>query len=204
MNTILFDMGGVLASDVWEALLLTPGEGLVDRLKLDRDEARRAGYALWEYYSTRRASEKEYWLDLEKALSVNIPYTVVEELESRLLKANPKARESVLKAKDLGLRTGIISNNTSFWFPKQAKLADIEDLIDPEIKFLSFCFGVQKNTPKKGLFNIAAKVVDPGQTYIVDNNVDNIRTAKELGFHGIHYSMHNKDRSLESVVISLG
>jgi FMN phosphatase YigB (HAD superfamily) len=203
MNTILFDMGGVLICDTWEAFLLTPHTGLADQLQLDRNTTSRVGHTLWEHYSTRQTREEDYWSDLGKALSINIPLSIVDYLESELLEANPKARESILEAKEAGFRIGIISNNTSFWFSKQVKLANIKDLIDPDLMFLSHNYGVQKKTPNRGLFHIAANIVDSNQTYVVDDNQNNIRIAQGLGFHGIHYDMHDKHRSLEFVVNSL-
>lgn len=42
IKCILFDIGGVLTSDIWETLLLTPVSGLADRLGLNRQIVQQA------------------------------------------------------------------------------------------------------------------------------------------------------------------
>jgi FMN phosphatase YigB (HAD superfamily) len=183
MDTILFDIGNVLTTDPWESLLLTPGIGIADRLGIPREAAEAAGRTVWPRFSTDpQAREAEYWAAVEAELGVRIPLELVTYAEPDLLVANPAAVPVLRSLAGAGVRIGIISNNTAFWYPKQAALLDLSTLVDPDLVFVSHLSGVDK---VDGLFDVAAAAVEPASTVIVDDRDSNIPRARSAGFGAV-------------------
>ncbi|MBQ0851364.1 hypothetical protein J8N05_24675 [Streptomyces sp. BH-SS-21] len=186
---ILFDLGNVLFSDPWESLLLSPGAGLGDRLGLDRSAVLEAGRHCWSAFSVREADEAEYWSELSRQLGCDIPAQLVKELDEELLVVNPAAGTLLAAASADGARpVGIASNNTSFWYAKQAERLRLDRWIDPGLVFLSSGLGVSKSTPGRGLLEIAAEHVRPSATLFVEDRGANLARARALGFRTVEYA----------------
>jgi FMN phosphatase YigB (HAD superfamily) len=195
VQTVLFDLGGVLACDPWQSLLLTPGRGLADRLGLKRAEVERVGEALWSSFSIRTSREEVYWAELAELLRIDLPSPFIAELEDELLYANPVAPELLGQIRERGILIGVISDNTSFWFPKQAALVTLDHFVERDRVFVSYKLGMRKrDTP--GLFEIAAQQVDKRTTLVVDDRTSNIDHAGLCGFRTLRYSMQDPDTSI--------
>jgi len=87
-------------------------------------------------------------------------------------------------------KTGIINNGTSVIFDrwvKKFKLADHFDVLLNSAKL-----GVKK--PDRKIFEIMCYRlnVEPIESVYIDDNISNVKVAKELGFTGIHYQDQNK------------
>src|SRR2546429_2844412 len=69
VKAVIFDIGGVLARDVWEHLLLDEDNGVAAEYSLDRDEVERVGRLLWEAFAylpetlqaNHQVRERQYW-----------------------------------------------------------------------------------------------------------------------------------------------
>lgn len=193
-SVILFDLGNVLFCDPWESLLLTPGAGLADRWGLDPAAVGEAGRRLWPAFSARESEEPEYWHALSRELGRTITPELVEELEQELLVANPAAGELLAAASADGARpVGIASNNTSFWYAKQARRLDLDRWVDPGLVFLSCRLGVSKNSPGRGLLEVAAEHTRPRSTLIVEDRAANLARARTLGFRTFAYTFAGPD-----------
>ncbi|WP_416973152.1 HAD family hydrolase [Streptomyces sp. 4F14] len=186
MSTVLFDLGDVLFCDPWETLLLTERTGLADRLGLDRTQVAEAGRKLWHRFSLSETSEQDYWKALSRRLGQPVSPFLIRELEERLLTANPAA-EALLSAAATH-RIGIVSNNTTFWYAKQAGRLRLDKWIDPALVFLSCREGVSKGTPGQGLFERAAQHLDPAATLVVEDRPRNLSRARAAGFRTLAYS----------------
>lgn len=188
-SVILFDLGNVLFCDPWETLLLTPGAGLADRWGLAPSPVREAGRRLWREFSVRESTEAEYWEALSRELGRTVPPELVQELEEELLVANPAAGELLAAASADGARpVGIASNNTSFWYVKQAQRLDLARWVDPELVFLSCRLGLTKSSPGRGLLDVAAEHTPPRSTLIVEDRAANLDRARALGFRTFAYA----------------
>jgi FMN phosphatase YigB (HAD superfamily) len=203
-DTVLFDLGGVLTSDPWESLLLTPGEGIADRLGISRGDAKRVGEEMWEKYSLRPASEHEYWSELSSRLGVDVPPDLPSRLEPSLLVANPAANEVIDEILARGLSVGLVSETTSFWYPKQERLLNLERVVDSALLFLSFRQGTRKDVDEGGLFEIAARHVVPERSLVVDDRAENLGRARRHGFEAWEYSMNGRSRSFHTFLDLLG
>ncbi|MET9559458.1 hypothetical protein [Streptomyces tauricus] len=192
-SVILFDLGNVLFSDPWETLLLTPGTGLGDRLGLDRSAVLESGRRCWRMFSVSEAEEADYWHELSRQLGCDIPPQLVKEVEEELLVANPAAGALLAAASADGARpVGIASNNTSFWYAKQADQLDLDRWIDPGLVFLSCGLGVSKSTAGRGLLEIAAEHVAPSATLFVEDRAANLARARALSFRTIMYAFKSE------------
>ena len=178
---VLLDIGGVLADDVWERLLLDPSSGLAARRGLDVDRVRAAGQALWQRLSRGPGVELEWWAGLEEQLGVSVPGAERDEL-LRTVRGNPDARPAVEELVASGRPVGLVSNNTAFWAPWQLALAGVESCVDPALTFLSCELGVTKGD-EPGLLERAAE--HAAGWLLVDDRPDNLARARGLGLVGV-------------------
>lgn len=187
VEVVLLDVGNCLASDYWETVLLTPDVGLADRLGVDPAAACEAGRTLWERHCRRVSEEVTYWQELESALGVEIPDGVPEELDPLVL-ANPQAELLLSTMAEAGLRLGVCSNNTAFWFPKQAAKVGLHRYTDAALQFLSHLTGRTKGDDPS-LLDLVADDLDPATVLLVDDRPGNLDAAEQRGFHTVRYAM---------------
>ena len=198
IDTVLFDIGGVLFPDTLQSMFYTPKVGLVDRLGLDWKEVfPKMVDAYLEFSHTRDAREEEYWESVSKRLGVTIPLKLVHEVGREVLKPNPQAADAFSMLKQRELRIGIISNNTDFWYRDAAKALNLESAVEPELVFLSHQYGVSKPA---GLFERVLEHVEPKTTLFIDDRADNIYVASYLGFRATEYSMNEDTTDLITVL----
>ncbi|WP_066375155.1 hypothetical protein [Herbidospora mongoliensis] len=201
-DTVLFDVGGVLTVDPWQALWLTPGDGIADRLGLDHDQVDRVGEDLWPQYSLRAREEADYWRDFGAALGRDIPADVVTAAEGSTLRTDPAASRVVSLLVSRQISVGFISDNTSFWFPKQMSLLGEVVRTWPTHRYLSYLLGVSKQSTGTGLYEIAARSLDPSRTLVVDDRAHNIDRAASAGFQTRFYTLGGDSRLLDAIAES--
>ena len=201
-HTILFDIGNVLGPDVWEVVLTDVEQGLVTRFELDEEAAVRAGEKAWKRYAEAdMGTEGDFWADVSTELGVPIPMDVVEEVRDALFFINPESRDVLEYVKARGVRIGVISNNTAFWFPRQDAEIHISSYADKELIFLSHEHGRSKSG---GLFDVAIEklqtlAIDPGGVLVIDDRAGNVARAKDAGFQALHYSHRDGGSLLEAI-----
>jgi FMN phosphatase YigB (HAD superfamily) len=193
LRGVLFDLGGVLTPDPWQTILLTAGRGLVDSLGLDRSLVEQAGDALWPKYSRAPHSEDEYWTEFAAAIGTDIPRQAVEEIKDALIVGNPTFRSALADLETAGVRWGVISDNTQFWYAGQLRRLGIQGRVTEDLEFLSFRHGLSKTGTEPSLFDLAAAVLDPSLTLVVDDREKNIDAATATGFVAEHYAMRDDE-----------
>jgi beta-phosphoglucomutase-like phosphatase (HAD superfamily) len=188
VKTVLLDIGGVLAADSWEWLILTPTRGLADRFGLPRDVAEQVGKRLWRKYSLIPSTADQYWSEFAAAVSIAVPPPLtISELEDELITASPTAFSLLSYLADRDLRIGVISDNTSFWYARQTAMLDLDSYVLPEVVYLSF----EQRRNKKAdvsLFEIAARGLDAGRTLVVDDRRHNVERAQSFGFQAVQFA----------------
>jgi len=180
LTTVLLDLGGVLTPDPWQALLLAPGRGLVDRLGLDRAAVVAAADELWQYHARHRTTEEDWWAGLAARAGRPIPPAAVDRAERELLGLLPGARDALDALAGAGVPWGLVTNTTDFWYARQRALLGLAPG-EPAWAFVSSVEGCEKGD-RPGLFERAARVVDPAATLVVDDRPDNLARAAEVGF----------------------
>jgi FMN phosphatase YigB (HAD superfamily) len=200
IGAVLFDVGGVLTVDPWQALVLTPRHGLADQLGLDRARVAEVAERLWERYVVRpEATEFDYWHEFGEGLGTPIPGVLVRSVEQELLHANPEASALLATLAARGIRIGAVSNNTAFWYERQARMVGLDRIADANLLFLSFQLSVTKEDVP-GLFEIAAEAIPPASALVVDDREENVARALGLGFRAVRYPPNWK-HSLSAAVM---
>lgn len=183
-DVMLLDVGGVLTPDPWQTLLLTPGDGIADRLGADRTEFEEAATRLWPEFSLEERSEVDWWLELSRAVEIEITADLVKEVEDRLLQPIAGAAELISEARRI-CDVGVVSDNTWFWYRKQSDLLGLDRLTMQPLRFLSFERGVSKETFPVGLFEVASESLTGRQVVVVDDRDVNCQRAEAAGLIAI-------------------
>lgn len=199
-DTVLLDVGGVLVSDPWESILLTPQRGLVDRLGLDRRAVEQIGKEVWEKYCLRPTNEDDYWTEVFGALEVDLAPETVGQLEEELIVANTRGDAILAAIREAGITIGVVSEASSFWYPKQFALAHLEGYVDHSREFVSYRLGVGKRASGRGLYEIASERVEPDRTLVVDDRSPNLERAASVGFEGFEYSLASEPSVLQELM----
>jgi FMN phosphatase YigB (HAD superfamily) len=189
ITTVLFDIGGVLYTDPWETLLLSPHGGIAKLFHLDPKLMEEVGQQLWWEFSLSESRESDYWRQLARRFGISLPDDFTDRLQGELLCVNPAANQILSAVVAKGLSVGIISDNTSFWYERQNDALELSRFVSPELQYLSFRVGLSKLSADKDLFDFAAQFVVPHSTLVVDDRSENLMKARSKGFEILPYQV---------------
>lgn len=206
IKAVIFDIGGVLAYDVWEHLLCDPpGKNPVSvasKFRLRSNKVWNVGQLLWKDYECRSTSnpadrdryEAEYWGKFKEHFkkSAMLQATSTAELIGmtdpfiRPIKGMAEGESPLLEKlrklqSDGEIVLAICSNNNAFWFPRQAARLNLQRFFDPDYLFLSHEAGWTK---PKLLGMVVEKLQSDGitgdQCIFVDDRPKNVQDAVNL------------------------
>lgn len=195
---VIFDVGGVLAHDVWEHLLLSVPNGIASKYKLSSEAVKKAGKKLWEDFDKRKvvppddwmSFEKEYWRKFKSEFPQLPTSVTVDSLITMssdfILPVNAEEMDPVLaRLRDQGVSLAICSNNNEFWYQRQRDKLQLDRFFPSANVTLSCHEGVTKADVK--LFYIAATKLglQAEDCVFIDDRVDNIDRAVACGMTGI-------------------
>jgi HAD superfamily hydrolase (TIGR01509 family) len=203
---VIFDIGGVLAHDVWEHLLCDPpGDPLSVSAKYDIpvDKIRDVGQKLWAKFDRRKgdpdALEKEYWAEFLQQFKGHqqLSHVKVSDLcamtKDFVRPVNEKEMNDLLEwLTDRDIHLGICSNNNEFWFRRQAERLNLYRFFSPNKIALSCWEGINKGDLR--MFHIAADKlgVHPSNCVFVDDRMSNVERAITCGMTGILFPTGDK------------
>ena len=201
IKAIIFDVGGVLAYDVWEHLFFEP-DGVVALYKLNADVANKTGTKLWNEFAHQNTDinngwqklESDYWQRFIEQLHLETPTEKFIQLTDKFIKpvtGMSKLLES-LRAKKIDL--AICSNNTEFWFERQRRKLEFDKFFETDKTILSSRVGVSKNSVDFEMFQavINALNVDKQDCLFIDDKEENILRALRYGIAGILFPSHSE------------
>jgi len=193
---VIFDVGGVLAQDIWEHMF----DNLALRYRLDSRELRKAGRLLWETFAyvpetpanTGRDMERRYWelfllifkqqlrgkrLSVDSLIALTDRYVVPIKGMVPLL--------ACLRAR--GTRLVICSNNNEIWWARQARKLRLTRYFADSRLILSSRIGAPKDSPRLEMFRaaVAAAGVPASSCLFVDDRAPNIKRAKRYGIDAV-------------------
>ena len=183
IKAILFDLGGVLVSDVFTIL--------------DVQMAKEAGVSPKDIYSIRRNHWTEY--ELGKISGVEFMGRILRALDLRLdpaemltktfslIKADKKIVDLVAKIKACGkFKLGVLSNNSKEWSQYSKDVLGLGKYFDSWV--VSCDLGIKKN--QKEIYIAAAKSLRlaPEECLFIDNKESNVEGAKLVGMKALHFS----------------
>jgi HAD superfamily hydrolase (TIGR01509 family) len=216
----IFDIGGVLAHDVWENLLLSVPHGIASKYNLSCGEVEKIGKDLWKKFATRKANspqdrekyEREYW-EAFKTSTPRLPDSIsVESLismsEDFVQHVNEKEMTPILKRlRNKGVGLAICSNNNEFWFSRQMTKLELNKFFDDDKVVLSCREGVEKSDKTLKMFYVAARKLGLAATdcLFIDDRMENINRALDCGMTGIWFPSGSSDgaRYLNTVLQKL-
>jgi len=197
MTAVIFDVGGVLARDIWEYLF----DDLALAHGLDRETLHEAGRLLWETFAyvpetpanTWRDMERRYWalfllmfpqlgrrnVSVESLIALTDRYVVPIEGMRPILEALHARRTPLV----------ICSNNNEIWWPRQAEKLELARFFPESKLVLSSRIGAPKNSPRLEMFQaaVAAAGVSPGECFFVDDRQENVERARSCGIEAVQF-----------------
>jgi len=201
IRAVIFDIGGVLAYDVWEHLLLDTERGVASICDLDVKQVRTVGQDLWNKFAYRATTGEEDWQDLEKEYwntfirTFNLSSSVNDfiKLTDKFILPIDGMTQLLEQLQLAGIDLAICSNNTEFWFKRQMDKLGLRRFFSPSRIVLSSRIGVPKSSPRYEMFQavVDALQVDKDVCIFVDDREENILRAFQFGLAGIIFPSHS-------------
>ena len=207
MKAVIFDVGGVLAQDVWEHLLLdqsAPGQpvGIASLHGLQGDLVERVGKLLWEAFAYAPETNRNDWRQLEKRYwktfieffwgktppdGASVDSFIA--MTGKFIRPIPGMDDVLKRLQSQGYGLALCSNNNEFWFRRQMAELRLHRFFSPDKTILSCRIGVAKSSRGFEMFHAAADSlsVPPSQCAFVDDRQGNVDRAKELGMQGLFF-----------------
>jgi len=201
---VIFDIGGVLARDVWEHLLLDEPGGIASKYSLDKNQVERVGKLLWGAFAYRpetqyndwRTLERQYWRQfIEFFWGKQPPSNVsidnfIRMTDDFINLVDTEMIPLLEKLQSKGIDLAICSNNNEFWFRRQMDKLSLHRFFSPSKIILSCRIGVSKSSSRFEMFHavVDALGVAKSQCAFVDDREGNVEQAKRCGIVGVHFT----------------
>ena len=202
IKAIIFDIGGVLAYDVWEHLFLDSESGLVKVYQLNQERVRLVGQELWNKFAYNisldendwRELEKKYWDQFIDRIPIKTSLNDFIQLTNRFIRPVEGMIPLLEFLQSQGFDLAICSNNTDFWLRRQMEQLDLDRFFTPNKIVISTRIGVPKSSPEFEMFDavIHALGKDKTQCILVDDRAENIEQAVKYGLAAILFPSHSK------------
>jgi FMN phosphatase YigB (HAD superfamily) len=200
IKAVIFDIGGVLAYDVWEHLFLDKEHGIATRFNLDADQVRKVGKELWERFSCQAAIgeqdwsklEEEYWNCFIERFHLSIPMSSFIQMTDKFIKPVQEMPQLLEKLRLTEVDLAICSNNTEFWFKRQLDKLGLYKFFPPDKIILSSRIGIQKSSQGFEMFHaiMNALKLDKAHCIFIDDRQENIQQSLTYGLTGIIFPSH--------------
>lgn len=184
INTIIFDIGNVLAAFDWAASLkkfnfsAEEYEAIADALyrSSDWNEMDRGVLTIGEMTARFCRKAPQYAEDIKKVLA-NYSETIWQY---------PYAKQMIRELKERGYRVYYLSNYGEYGYEQTRDQLDFTDLMDGGI----FSYEVKLIKPDKWIY---LELMDrygivPEEAVFFDDNAKNVEAACALGIHGIQFT----------------
>ena len=200
INTIVFDIGGVLAYDVWEHLLLDEQHGVAAKYNLDREQVLQTAKELWRKFEHRNAHndeecsayEREYWALFVERFKIKATIDELITYTDPFIRPIEGMNDLLVELKTQGLTLLICSNNNEFWFRRQAAKCGFHRYFDSDKIILSNRVGASKWSANFEMFHAVVKAagVSKEQCLLVDDRAENMERASQFGMPAILFPAH--------------
>lgn len=204
IRAVVFDMGGVLAYDVWEHLL----PSIASTYGLLKNEVMQVGKELWKVYecpsvaleSTCRNLEQHYWESFIERfrgqLSSSITTDDLKNMTDPFIRdVNNEAMIPLLeRLQSKVVHLAICSNNNEFWFKRQMEKLGLDKFFKPSNLCLSYEVGFPKSSPGFEMFTAITKALGIDNEYclFIDDRKENIEQALKYGMAGILFPRESR------------
>ncbi len=202
-EAVIFDMGGVLAQDVWEHLFLDEPGGIAAQYALDRDTITKVGEYLWECFAyvpetahnDYQTLEERYWKTLIGLMWGGQPPATVSAAGFIQMTDDfvipIEGMDSILdRLQRNGVDLAICSNNTEFWIRRQMDKCNLYRFFSPGKIILSCRVGVSKSSAHFEMFHSAvdALMTRRAACLFVDDRSSNVQRAQQCGMDSVRFT----------------
>ena len=192
----------MLASDVWEAMLLDESRGLAMRYGLDKASVIEAGQVLWNDYAhksavpgrTARDLEIEYWTRLIERLGISAHASDLIRGTAEFIRPIPGMDSLLEQLRDTDINLAICSNTTEFWFEKHWAALGLARYFSPDKVIISPRIGVSKHSETLRMYEsvVEALGIGPRRCLLIDDREENVERALDFGMPGIIFPSHSE------------
>jgi len=195
IRAIIFDIGGVIALDVWEHMLVDHENSLAKKYQLDHYKVFQYGKILWEEFSYLKASQSSEWDELEKKYwkkftsKFNIDDSIDEiiNLTDKFILPLNGMVTLLDQLSHKKIKLAICSNNIEFWLQRQISKLKLYNYFELPNIIVSCRTGISKTSPGFEMFKEAVKAlkVEKEHCLFVDDRLENIELALKFGLKTI-------------------
>ena len=193
IKAIIFDIGGVVTYNIGGCVR----NDIIKALGVTKDQYEEACHILVPLLSTDRITEEEFWQRFRAITkTTKIP---PENLWSREFSKRRKLRKGVVQIiKELrkkGIKLAALSNVIR----SHSQVNDEKGIYRFfDVRILSYEVGLKKPDPQIYKLTLKKLGTKPEETVFIDNKLQNVKVARNLGFNGIYYkSPRQLRKSLE-------
>ena len=210
IRSVVFDMGGVLAYDVWEHLLLDESLGIAAQYHLDDEDVFQFGQQIWDEhaYVSRDGLERQYWRTFIDHFKPDVSENTLINQTDAFIRPVEGMIPLLEKLKSKGLNLALCSNNNAFWLQRQMDKLALHRFFDADRVIASCEVGVPKASPHFEMFRAVMDVIggDPSSVIFVEDRMENIFRAIEFGWCSIYFPQESSNGAfyLESLLSSMG
>ena len=195
IKSIIFDIGGVIALDIWELMLLNHKNSITQKYKLNHSEVFQYGKKLWEEFAYLKVSESLKWTDLEKKYWKK--FTTKFNIDDSISEIIQLTDDFIIPVKGMlsligqlsrkKIKLAICSNNTEFWLQRQIEKFQLYNYFESKDIIASCRIGFSKSSPKFEMFNAVLKAlhIDKEDCLFIDDRIENIEVAIKFGLKTI-------------------
>ena len=202
VDSVVFDIGGVLADDVWEHLLLDDDGVIKMYSRLHKTDLKRVGKLLWDVFAYLPETDQRSWAELERlywrlfieCFRKELPQTAspdifIQMTDSFIQPVNGMS-QLLEQLKSRSVNLAICSNNNEFWSKRQMDNLRLHRFFEPAKVILSCRIGVSKSSTGFEMFHAAAAAlrVAPSHCVFIDDRMDNVKRAQSCGMIGLHFT----------------
>lgn len=191
-RTVIFDIGGVIAFDVWEPMFLDPVKGMAAKFDISLERARSVGERLWGKYSVIPGDpfvlESMYWKEAINLLELPLGVDFCVDWSNDFIRPVEGVGDLVEDLLSGGVNVAVCSNNTEFWFLKQYQKIDCLRRIGRRSMALSFEVGETKDSSPHRMFAVADEKSSAHpdlEVIYVDDRSKNVAAARLHGYYPV-------------------
>lgn len=203
IKAVIFDIGGVLAFDVWENLLLDSTYGIASIYKLDGELVKNVGQNLWKDFahdpslnekSDWQELEREYWSRFINELGVSIPIGELINITDEFIQPINGMQQLIKDLYSKGIKLAICSDNTEFWFQRQMNKLGYAQFFASSHVVLSNRIGFAKGSPGFEMFQAVVDSLELAKELcvFVDDRVSNVEQALKFSLPTVLFPSYSE------------
>jgi len=188
IKAIIFDFGNVICIHNYN-LFLNKISNFTDKSNAELDDLIFSSSDLQIKYESGLISSEEFFNEIVELCNLKISLPEFIKAYTEIFTPIPPTFDLIRKLKS-EYKISLLSNTTEWHFEYGIKTIEIFDLFDT----ITLSFQVKERKPVKKIYFDALNKLNlkPYECIYIDDIIENVNSASEIGIYGIHYISHNK------------